>query len=552
MSRDPGRLASSIGELKPHYDVVVVGSGYGGAVTAARLARVGKRVCVLERGRELRPGDYPDTLRGALREFQVDLPGRHLFSPSALYDLRINPDMSVFVGCGLGGTSLINANVALPLKNEFFRKAPWPQALRDEARGMRPWFERAEAMLGVRKYPDALEKPRKLRLLEEIGRGRGRFEIAPVTVTFPGSDDRAGPPGHHAGVARHPCTGCGDCVSGCNYAAKNTLIMNYLPMAKRHGAAMFTEMKVSVVEPIAGADGARARWRVHFDPLRSGRERFGAGPLSVAAHTVILAAGALGSPEILFRSRKAGLSVSDMLGRNFSGNGDTLAFSYNNRKPANAVGLGRRSPHGLEAPGPCISGFVEQPDFLLEDGVIPGALSPVLTIGFLLARLMTSRDRPKPPTARGDSIWRLLDRCVRGGVASTQTFLAMVNDPSYGQLVPEDDRIRVRWPGAGRARAYRALEDTLLEAAAKLNGAYVPSPFGPITVHPLGGCVMADRAEDGVVDDSGRVFKEDGGVHEGLYVCDASIIPQALGHNPLLTITALAERAASIIRRRVR
>lgn len=550
MSRDGGRLASPLGALAPHYDVIVVGSGYGGAVTAARLAETGKRVCVLERGRELLSGDYPDTLRGALREFQIDLPGRHLFSPSALYDLRVGPDMSVFVGCGLGGTSLINANVALPLDDGFFKKEPWPRAFRDDPRGMRPWFEKAEATLGVQKYPETLEPPRKLRLLEEIGRGRGGFALAPLTVTFPGTDARPGPAARHAGVAPRPCTGCGDCVSGCNYAAKNTLIMNYLPLAKFHGAAIFTETKVRRVEPAAGPH--RARWRVHFEALRSGRERFGAAPLSVIARTVILAAGSLGSTEILFRSREAGLTVSDMLGRRFSGNGDAFAFSYNNRTPANAVGLGRRSPHGLEAPGPCICGLVRRPDFLLEDGVIPGALSPVLSIGFLLARLMTSRDRPKPPAARGESIWRLLDRCVRGGVLSTQTFLAMVADPSYGELVQEDDRIRVRWPGAGRAPAYRALEDALVEAAAKLDGAYVPSPFGPITVHPLGGCVMGDTAEQGVVDDSGRVFGDDRGAHEGLYVCDASIVPGPLGCNPLLTIAALAERAAPVIERATR
>ncbi len=557
MSRDRGRLASPLGALRPEYDVVVVGSGYGGAVTAARLAQARKSVCVLERGRELRPGDYPDTLRGALREFQIDLPDRHLFSPSALYDLRVNPDMSVFVGCGLGGTSLINANVALPTPARDFEDAAWPVAIRTAAGAMSQWFETAGEMLGVQAYP-CTEEPRKLRLFRRLARPGDLSDLAPVTVTFPRSDDDTAPRRNRAGVMQHPCTGCGDCVSGCNYAAKSTLIMNYLPVAKRHHAAIFTEMKVSVVEPIAGADGDRARWRVHVDPLGSGRERFGARPLSVAAHTVILAAGALGSTEILFRSKKAGLGVSGMLGRKFSGNGDTLAFSYNNRDPSNAVGFGARSPHGWEAPGPCISGYIERRDLqgrltiLLEDGVIPGALSSTLSVGFVVARLLGGRDRQTPPAARGASIWRLLDRWVRGGASSTQTFLAMVDDPGYGELVEGDGRIRVRWSDAGSAQAYRDLEAWLIDAAARAGGAYVPSPFGRITVHPLGGCVMADSAAEGVVDDSGRVFDGNGGVHEGLYVCDASIIPRPLGRNPLLTIAALAERAASSIGPRVR
>lgn len=556
-----GRLASALGELKPWYDVVVVGSGYGGAVTAARLAGPGRSVCVLERGRELRPGDYPDTLGRAVRQLQVDLPGRHLFSPSALYDFRVNPDLNVFVGCGLGGTSLINASVALRPDDAVFASPDWPRAIREGGcDALDVWFDRAKKMLEVQPTRHQ-DRPDKLRVLDEIlkaldGPGTSRIcQDAELAVTPPRADGGAHP--NDAGVPQRPCVQCGDCVSGCNYEAKNTLIMNYLPVARRRGAEIFTEIQARSVEPVPGAapDSPR-RWRVHVELLGSGRARFGDRPLFVTARTVILAAGALGSPELLLRSRERwGLGVSDTLGRKFSGNGDMLAFAYNTRDPANAIGFGARSPHGWLPPGPCISGYARVPErgpgALLEDGVIPGALAPFVSLGFIVAKLFTGRTAAKQSDRRGSSLWRLLDEHLRGGASATQIFLAMVSDPSHGELVLDDDRIRVRWPGAGRGGEYASLERRLIEASAspEIGAVYLPSPFGAVTVHPLGGCVMADDVDGGVVDHAGAVFTRHGGVHPGLHVADASIIPGALSANPLLTITALAERAATLIPR---
>jgi cholesterol oxidase len=128
----------------------------------------------------------------------------------------------------------------------------------------------------------------------------------------------------------------------------------------------------------------------------------------------------------------------------------------------------------------------------------------------------------------------------------------MVHDTRYGRLVREGDRVRVKWSGAGSEPVYHELRDKLREAAGALGGWYIASPFGLVTVHPLGGCVMGDSPVEGVVDDMGAVFDPTSSdpqrpCHEGLYVCDASIIPGPLVANPLLTITALAERAATHI-----
>ncbi|MGH2394680.1 MAG: NAD(P)-binding protein, partial [Candidatus Limnocylindria bacterium] len=107
------RLSSPVEDLQHHYEVVVIGSGYGGAIAASRLARAGRQVCLLERGKELHPGEYPDTGPEVLEEMQIDFPDHHVGSRTALYDMRVNDDLNIFLGCGLGGTSLVNANVCL-------------------------------------------------------------------------------------------------------------------------------------------------------------------------------------------------------------------------------------------------------------------------------------------------------------------------------------------------------------------------------------------------------------------------------------------------------
>ena len=126
------RLSSSIANLKEHYQIVVIGSGYGGGIAASRLSRAGQEVCVLERGREIHPGEYPNNEIEAARETQLNLEIEHIGSRTALYDYHVNDDMTILVGCGLGGTSLINANVAIRPDRRVFDDPCWPKALRND------------------------------------------------------------------------------------------------------------------------------------------------------------------------------------------------------------------------------------------------------------------------------------------------------------------------------------------------------------------------------------------------------------------------------------
>lgn len=547
-----GRLSSPIATLKPHYDVVVVGSGYGGAVAASRLARArlknGRKltVCVLERGRELQPGDYPDTPARAFAETQVDAPTHHFRSRTALYDFRLNEDINVLVGCGLGGTSLINANVAIEPPDHLFQGPPWPTGLRTDMKRLKEGFGRAEQMLAPERYPYYSPYPplRKLQALERAAQllrrqnMPARFERPPLTVSF---SDGPSP----AGVTQHACQLCGDCVSGCNYSAKNTLLMNYLPDAQRHGAELFTEVSVRRLER------RNNRWLVQYGLLDVGRERFAPLEMTVSANFVILAAGALGSTEILLRSRdglkKTGFELSNQLGWYFSANGGMLALGYNTDAPINGIGAGRSRPNPGEPAGPCITGMIAANDIVIEEGVIPGALASLLPAVLGGAALLFGGDtRARERESLREEARRLL-KYLRGpyggAVRNTLTFLVVGRDSARGRMVldPVHDRLRIEWPGAEEEQISAQAEQLLREVTRELGGAYLKNPLNPITVHPLGGCCMADSDDCGVVDHEGRVFVS-GLDDPHLYVCDGSIIPGSLGVNPLLTIAALAER----------
>ena len=551
------RLSSEIGSIEDHYDVVVVGSGYGGGIAASRLARAGKRVCVLERGREIQPGEYPDTEIEALGEMQVDHPEGRLGRRTALYDFHLNDDISVFVGCGLGGTSLVNANVVLEAEPRVFDDPVWPEALRkDVADGLHKGFERAREMLRPARYPG--DAPPKLAALEQSAAALGAgFERPPIDVSFTTGVN-------HVGVHQRECTRCGDCVSGCNYGSKNTVLMNYLPDARNHGAHIFTCTEVRRVERRGD------RWVVLYRLQGAGREVFDAPDLFVGADVVVLSAGTLGSTEILLRSGSHGLPLSGQLGKHFTGNGDFLAFGYNNDQLVDGIGFGHRSPEAWKAEGrlpvgPCITGLADlrrrpklEDGMVLEEGSIPGGLAAIVARGLPTAAGVVGRDTDGVADLvqeRLREIASLVRGAYFGATQNTQTYLVMTHDDADGRMELADDRLRVRWPGVGAQPIFAKVDAALEKATAATGGTYVPNPVwhalaGPlITVHPLGGCVMGETAREGVVDHKGRVFAGTSGaaVHDGLYVADGSIIPRSLGVNPFFTISALAERACALL-----
>ncbi|HEX8136709.1 MAG TPA: GMC family oxidoreductase [Pyrinomonadaceae bacterium] len=557
------RLANSIDDIKNHYQAVVIGSGYGGSIAASRLARAGVKVCVLERGREFQPGEYPNTRRQLAKETQLDLPGRHIGSQTALIDLRFNDDINVFVGCGLGGTSLINGGVSLRVEPRVFDDERWPIEIRDEARssrgesdeegwefrGLSKYYELAETMLRPSRYPEHYPRLAKMAALEKAAQQmKLPFNPVPINVNFeefPGGLN-------HVGVSQIPCIGCGDCASGCNYGAKNTLIVNYLPDARNHGAELFTQASVQYLERRGD------QWVVHGQKL--GSEAKGSTPqeFTVTADIVILGAGTMGSNEILLRSREKGLSLSDALGSSFSGNGDVVGFSYNTEQVINGIGFGNRNPKGREPVGPFASGIIDarrQHDFLVIEGSLPGAMSAVLPFVLATADELVGVE---PETGIIESIKRKirillsLFSAYTGATGRTQTYLVVNQDDSGGRMFLQDNRLRVSWPTVGQAEFIERSRDILKEATRVLGGTFLTTvkwnkwtAQSLLTGHPTGGCAMADEAGGGVVNHKGQVYKGKMGteVHKGLYVMDAAVLSRSIGVNPLLTISALAERS---------
>jgi len=544
-------LSSPIQAMQDKYDVVVIGSGYGGGIAASRLSRAGKAVCVLERGDEKQPGDYPNNALSLLEEIQIDTPEKKLGSDVALFDIRHNDSINVVIGCGLGGTSLINAGICLRPAPNVFANQKWPTELQRES-ALATYFDRAEEMLRPSPCPTNFLESAKTRALQAAAAAVGKT-AAPVSILVnfqPLVDDK-----NHVGVTQLPCVGCGDCVSGCNYSAKSTIIMNYLPDAKNHSAEIFTRARARHVEKTTSG------WNVHGQIVDKDGSTTA---FKVTGEIVILAAGALGSTEILLRSRDNGLALSQRLGSCFSTNGDMIGFAYNTGRDINGVGFGGRKVAGMPPVGPCSTVMVDWRNdddvssaTVMEDGAMPGAISallaPTLAIGSGLLGVGASHGWWDELRQKAREVESELSGPYSGAVANTLFLLVMAYDDSSGRMFLRDDRLRVDWPGLGQQEQFVRASAKMRQIAEALGGTYVKDPiwtnlthYSLISGHPLGGCAMADNADRGVVNHKGQVFS--GGaagaeVHPGLYVMDGSVVPTALGVNPLFTISALAERS---------
>jgi cholesterol oxidase len=543
-------LSNAAGDLKSSYRTVVIGSGYGGAVTAARLAERGQPVCLLERGREFPVGSFPDTgegLAGNVRRSQ---------RPLGMFDYYLMHDIDVLKGCGLGGGSLVNAGVALRPDLEVLADPKWPKLYRELAGSgqLGQYFERAERMLRAVPHPRALELT-KVQMVKKVADKLKDIEFGPMNICV--NFDVDGP--NHVGVEQKPCIDCGDCITGCNVGAKNTLYMNYLPYARQRGAEIFTQVEVRRIAAVPGG-GYTVTYRVNqADSL--GEER------TLRARNVVLSGGTLGSTEILLRSvRDGGLTTSARLGEGFSGNGDFLALAYNGELRTNVMGYGNHpdSPRAQVKPGPTIVSGIRY-----DRSQPVGQRLTLQDFTTFPSGLVDTFRRALPPLALTGTgtHWGLREEAEKalrvgkdlvgwnpdGAENHSLVYLVMALDCGCGKMqLGDDDKLAVAWPDVNKDPIFQKVKDALLVHASTLGATYVHlGRFNPwkvqdnlITAHPLGGCHLGDDPDAGVVDDEGRVFDGRGGVHPGLHVVDGSIVPTALGVNPLLTISALAERIA--------
>src|SRR4051794_24417825 len=362
---------ASLAAAHDHFDAVVVGSGFGGSVTAFRLTEGGQRVLVLERGKAYPPGSFPRSPLELKHSLWDPSEGLH-----GMFDLWSFAGLEALVASGLGGGSLIYANVMIRKDERWFVKEDldgggyedWPVTRAD----LDPHYDRAEAMLGAVPYP--YEQPpydatSKTRAFEEAAKGLGYDWFLPkLAVTFapepgaapvPGEPIREAEPNIH-GRTRQTCRLVGECDVGCNYGAKNTLDYNYLTQAWRAGAEIRTRCEVRAFEPREG--GGYAVHYVEHDPESEGHPTDTRSlPLrTVTADRLILSAGTLGSTYLLLSNRAAFPALSSRLGTRFSGNGDLLTFAVRCMQDGRG---GDRIPRAIEpAHGPPITSAKPVPD----------------------------------------------------------------------------------------------------------------------------------------------------------------------------------------------
>jgi cholesterol oxidase len=537
------------------FDAVVVGSGFGGSVTACRLAQAGRRVLLLERGRPYPPGSFPRTPRRVKTDaFWRPRDGLH-----GLWDVSSFPGLDAIVSSGLGGGSLIYANVALRKDEPTFvddEHERWPVTYAD----LEPHYATVEAMQGANPYPAQREPyastPKTNALLDAAQRVGLEAFRPNIAVSFapdgapPGTPLPDAPNVH--GAPRYSCRLCGECIVGCQYGAKNTLDYTYLSAAQQAGATIRCCCEATAIAP---RDGGRwtLRYRQHL-AAKAGHRADLLDPTdeaerAVAAPVVVLAGGTLGSTRFLLANRPSLPRLSPRLGTGFSSNGDLLFFvrgadrwldpSTGPTITATAKVDDRMSPSGRE--------------FFLQDAGAPAASEWLWQVAELPADLWRLR-RP---------LWRRLGARLRGnrdtslgGVLSDALgtaresgamlpLLGMGRDIPGGRMTLHGDALRVSWNDRESRAFFEGMEATG-DAICRALGGRMWRPGGRfarlITVHPLGGCPMGATPREGVVDSLGRVFGAD-----GLYVADGAIMPGPVGANPSLTIAAMAERIAARI-----
>lgn len=621
--------ASAAGET---WDLVIVGSGYGASVAAEAFARRVRahdsrplRIAVLERGEERLAGSFPagfSDLPGELRFARAGA-RRHGGKPGGLFDLRLGADVTVLVANGLGGGSLINAGVMEPPSEATMRRPEWPAVLREmDPAERRRWFERAYEVLGLPAdgtlprpgegrhvdpdgVPKTPERSRKGRALETIARASG----LPVEDAVPGTPVSgavcrpvpttvAGPwGGSRRGDGLRACIGCGDCATGCNHDAKDSLDRGPLARAAAAGVSIFVGSTVTGIVPRPAVPGRpdAPRWSLVVAPTEPMLTRR-LGPAIVHARRVIVAAGTLGSTELLMRSRQAaaprdgvpatGLRVSARLGERVGSNGDAIHAICGFPDPVGTAADERRAP-ARRGIGPTISTMLDLRDaptvapvpMVVQDLGVPGGLGTLfgetVTTSLAFARLA---DGDPSPHAHGRPSRE--PYAVQAHVVRRTALVAMMGDDGAAGRVAEPvegagpGTATVDWPQAGDQPVFDAQIDVLKKLVGRLAPVrgqppptVLPNPGwrllppnvermigkvrGPLfSVHPLGGCAMGRGALDGVVDDLGRVFDADapdGAVLDGLAVLDGAIVPCALGINPALTITMLAVRASRLL-----
>lgn len=519
------------------YDAIVIGSGFGGAVTACRLAQKGMSVLILERGRRWSPETYP---RRPTDPWIFDDAKPH--RRNGWIDVRRLGRMTVALGAGVGGGSLCYSAVAVEAPPEIFDEG-WPAEI--TAAELKPHYDRVGREMSLQTVPDNQLSPR-FHLAAEAARNLGhshRFKKTGLVTNFDPeySFDRPDPVHlQHSkaftnaqGVKQGTCVHLGNCDIGCDARAKNSLDFNYIPAAEAAGAELRTLHVVRLVEP-----STQGGWRVRFDDVRSGTPV----PSEASARRVILAMGSIGSTEFLLRCRdqyRTLPQISHRLGHHWSGNANLLTFA---KYP--------RDADIRQSTGPTIAGMLD-----FTDGSYRGQRFAVEDDGFPNIILAAVQGQLATRTARrlGPSWFETWQR-ERSFASRTMVWLGSGADAGDGRLslgaagrFRKRPRLQLDYALETNEAVHQAAYAMHVDMTRATGGRMFPNLLWSrfrrfISLHPLGGCGMSDTASDGVVDHTGAVHR-----CPGLYVVDGAMLPGPTILNPSHTIAALAERSAELM-----
>ncbi|MER7168492.1 GMC family oxidoreductase [Micromonospora sp. NPDC000207] len=514
------------------YDVVIIGSGFGGSVSALRLTEKGYRVGVLEAGRRFTDEEFPQT-SWRLR--------RYLYAPAlgcyGLLRISLLRHAMVLSGAGVGGGSLGYANTLYEPPSAFFTDPQWA-SVTDWAAELAPWYDQAKRMLGVTVNPVTTTADRALRAVaDDLGVGH-TYRRTPVGVLFgdtPG-ESVADPYFGGAGPTRRTCTLCGACLTGCRQGAKNTLVKNYLYLAEAAGAVVHPMTTVTAVRPLP-TGGYAVDTRRTGGRLRPRRRRFTAGQ-------VIFAAGALGTQRLLHRLRDRGVlpEVSPRLGELSRTNSESILGARTRRRDVDFS-------HGV-----AITSSIHPDPVTHVEPVRYGRGSNLLG---LLATVLVDDPGGRPRWVAGlrelARNWRDLRLLAWPGRWSEQSIVLLAMQPLDNSITLHTVR---GWFGRRRLTSRQgigepnpvwvpAAHDVARRLAERIDGvptgAVTELVGRPVTGHFIGGCPIGPDPTAGVIDPYHRLYG-----HPGLHVVDGSAVAANLGVNPSLTITALAERAMSM------
>ena len=513
------------------FDVVVIGSGFGGSVSALRLREKGYSVAVLEAGRRFEDKDFPKT-SWRLNKF--------LFAPKlGLYGIqRIHalPDVLILCGAGVGGGSLVYANTLYQPGDEYFNDKQWA-SITDWKKELAPWFDQARRMLGVTENPYFSNSDQAMKdAAIEMGVGH-TFQMAPLGVFFGEGKGVLSKDPFFGGVGpdRNGCQQCGSCMTGCQFNAKNTLPKNYLGLAESAGAQVYPMTTARKIEQLA--DG---RWKITTTKTN---DPFGSRGKTFFANEVIVADGTYNTQKLLHKMKDSGIlpKLSDRLGDLSRTNSEALTGA-----------LMQNTDIDFSQGSAITSSFFPDEHTHIE----PVRYGKGSNLMGLLQTIMTDGSSSK---LRRKQWWkafftnpyllkRILD--VRRWSERTVIALTMQNVDSHISVKPK--RSWFGWhltskndsehPNATYIPAANEVVRRIAEKHGGIAGGHVGDLIdAPFTAHFVGGCVIGQDASAGVVDPYHRVWN-----YPTLHIVDGSTITANLGVNPSLTITAQAERALSL------